>query len=73
MIHYLRLNLPIPRFTFDTKLKPWVRLNLTNTNQNKPYTKLKPRSGINYTYATGEYMTDYEYGKAMPNLNKTNH
>ena len=35
MMHNLRLNLPLTRFTFDTKLKPWVRLNLTYASQNE--------------------------------------
>ena len=35
MVHNLWLNLPLTRFTFDTKLKPWVRLNLTYASQNE--------------------------------------
>ena len=35
MEHNLRLNLPLSRFTFDNKLKPWVRLNLTYASQNE--------------------------------------
>ena len=46
MMHNLRLNLPLTRFTFDTKLKPCVTLNLTYASQNEMQAKLKPRSGI---------------------------
>ena len=35
MMHNLWLNLPLPRFTFDTKLKPWVRVNQTYASQNE--------------------------------------
>ena len=35
MIHNLRLNLPLPRFTFETKLKPKVWLNRTYVSQNE--------------------------------------
>ena len=60
-MHNLRLNLPLTRFTFNTKLKPWVRLNLTYASENEMYAKLKPRSGISYTYATDHnYMMIFE-------------
>ena len=35
MMHNLRLNLHLPRFTFATKLKPLVSVNQTYTSQNE--------------------------------------